>query len=81
MSATIASIPAHPRPHELHASDGFGPLATLPPQRRPTGCFCLDATTWWRSASPSTESSHLDPSTSPAGSGERAAREARSILR
>jgi hypothetical protein len=81
MSATIASIRAHPRPRELRASDGFGSLATLPPQRRrPTGCFCLDATTWWRSATPSPESSHPDASTSPAENGERAAREARNIL-
>lgn len=57
MSATITAIPAHPRYREHRASDGFGLFPTQPPQpRRPAGrCFRLDATTHWRSATPSIE--------------------------
>jgi hypothetical protein len=82
MSATITTIPAHLRPRELSASDGFGPLPTPPPQPRGPAAhgFCLDTTTWWRAATPSIESSPPAASPLPATIGVRAAREARSVL-
>jgi len=71
MSAT--TIPTHPRRHDISASDGFGLLAAPPLQRRRPAapCFCLDATTYWRPATP--------PIESPQPNGVRAAREARGV--
>ena len=75
-----ATIPGYRRARELSASDGFGLLTALPPQplRRASSCFCLDATTYWRSTAPS-----IDPdpvaSTLPARTGVRPARDADKI--
>jgi hypothetical protein len=74
MSATLT---AHPRPRELSASDGFGPLTALPPRppRLAVSCFCLDATTYWRSTTRSIETPHPAASTLPARTGVRTARD------
>lgn len=80
MSATRIAKPARSRPFELRASDGFGPLTTQPPQpgRPASHGFCLDATTFWRSATAPIESSRPVASTVPAKTGTRALREFRS---
>lgn len=68
---------AYRRPRELSASDGFGLLNALPPQppRPAASCSCLDATTYWRSATPSVETRDPAVSTLPARTGVRAARD------
>ncbi|MGB9031454.1 MAG: hypothetical protein WCC27_15135 [Acidobacteriaceae bacterium] len=77
MSATVA---AYRRPRELSASDGFGLLTPPPQPRRPEAHgFCLDATTHWRSATPSIASPPPAASTLPAKAGVPAAPEPRNI--
>jgi hypothetical protein len=75
-----ATTPARPRLRDISASDGFGPLTALPPQppRPAVSCFCLDATTYWRSTSPSIDP-HPAASTLPARTGVRAAQDAGKI--
>ena len=76
-----ATIPGYRRTRELSASDGFGLLTALPPQplRPASSHFCLDATTYWRSTTPSIETPHAVASTLPARTGVRAARAAGKI--
>jgi len=53
MPACPHSEPAPPRPREIAASHGFGPLPSAPAIRRATArFFCLETPWLWKSSAP-----------------------------